>query len=246
MDCVEVEKRDLIERYLSHDLSKDEEREFEEHYFLCEQCANAVYLLENIIHQAKVISLADKKATVPELTKEPFSLLIKLWNSLVRIIATIDNHLQTLTRPLAISLAATLVLFIVVGIKYADLRNQLHHLKQPSVNTVYVSLFPEGALKGVEDNLNIIIFPKYSKAITLEFGIDAIEKYNRYAAAILNNRNRIIWHNDDLRPMGVYNTFSLVAPKNFFKQEDYVLVVSGLSDNRKIELQKFPFRIVFE
>jgi len=240
MDCLDVKKRDLIEKYLTHELSEQEETEFEEHYFQCENCANEVYLLQSIIHQAKEISIAEKDAIEPESAKEPISSIKKLWN---KFSDGLDLFLRPLTKPLAIGFATMLVLLIIGGIKFIELRNQI---QQPSINTVSFALFPEATLKSVAQDLNIIRLSNYVQSVTLEFGIDEIERYRSYSVKIRNEFDEVIWKAEEIQPIGKYNTFSITAPKKFFAEKEYILIISAISDKEEIEIQKFPFRIVFE
>lgn len=240
MDCVAVEKKDFIERYLTHDLSEQEEREFEEHYFQCENCANEVYLLQGIIHQAKEISVAEKVAIEPELVKEPISPIKKLWN---KFSEACDLLLQPLTEPLAIGFAAMLVLFIIGGIKFIELKNQL---RQPSINTISFALFPESTLKSAAQDLNVIRLPNFVQSVTLEFGIDEKRDYQSYSVKIMNELDDVIWQADKINPIGKYNTFSITAPKKFFAEKEYLLILSAISDKKEIEIKKFPFSIFFE
>lgn len=237
---MEVEKRELVERYLTHELSQQEEKEFEAHYFQCEHCANEVYLLQGIILQAKKISIAEKANIKVESAEESISVVKKLWNKISEGLAF---FLQPLTKPLAIGFAAMLILLIIGGIKFNELQNQL---QQPIINTASVSLFPEATLKSVEQDLNIIRLPDYVQSVTLEFGIDEIKKYTNYSVKIKNELNQVIWKTDEIKPIGKYKTFSLTAHKRFFTEKEYLLIVTAIADEEEIEIQRFPFRIIFE
>lgn len=243
MNCREVQQKELVDRYLLHQLTGQEQKDFEDHYFHCQDCAHEVHSMQSIIHQVKKISQQEE---APTIVKEQISVIRTLWNRLSEGLEEFYMRFQLLNRPLAVGLTVIILIFVLGSLKLLDLRERLYQLEQPRVNTVYFSLFPAGAQKVIAEELNTINIPPHSPDITLEFSIDATEKYDNFTVNILNQKNEIVWQGTNLKPMGAYETFSLVTSKNFFHPGDYVLIVFGRSKQKIIEIQKFPFRIVFE
>lgn len=65
----EIQEREIIERYVRHQLPPDERRAFEEHYFACDQCFELVQTTAQFIaavrHSAKRGALAERAAVEP-------------------------------------------------------------------------------------------------------------------------------------------------------------------------------------
>lgn len=53
MECKLKNRNELITKYLSEELSEDEMKTFEEHYFHCEQCFNELRISESVINLIK-------------------------------------------------------------------------------------------------------------------------------------------------------------------------------------------------
>ncbi len=233
--------QDLIERYLNHELSPEEEQQWEEHYFSCdecfrrlEECAIAVSVVRE--EAPAVLGLgwqAKREAT---------------WKGILRFVV------QPVLQPVAMqpALAAALVL-VVVGIpavigwmRASSLQRRLTQLQLPSVPQASYVL--EGAYRGEEQGpVTRVTLPPAGGPFLLSFHVMEVQdRSSVYRAEIVDPSGRTVWTEEQLRPLGRYGTFTLLCQTPFFEPGDYELHVHEVrpTDGTTLKQFVFPFQII--
>ena len=228
--------QDLVERYLRGELSIEEEREWEEHYFQCEECFR---ILEDTAAVARFVKTEAPRS--PE-WYESGSPRKGSFRSLLEIVSAAPRW-----QPL---LAAAAVL-IVIGIpsimalmRINTLEEEVNRLQSPFVPRQ--SLILQCGLRGST--------PEYTVhtgdgAFLLQFNIPAMshEKVS-HKARISDSDGVTIWSTDTLIGHGTYGTFVISCRASFFPAGEYFLTVDQIrsDDGTPIKTYSFPFRIVRE
>lgn len=236
MDHKNIEDEEIVERYVLGKLSPEEEKEFEEHYFSCDNCFKEVrrteWLVNLLREQAKRGELPLDQ--YPE--RRPFFAL---------------EWLKSPTRyPAAAAVLAVLLLILSYPawqgiLTVPKLKGTIEKLSRPQANIRSFSLqqtrgIEEGQIPsigiGAEEGVFVLNFTILEKTIPNP----------QYEAEILNQEGKQIWKGKDLKGVGEYEVFSVACNTSFFREGIYTLKVLEIDpENGRITNKfPFPFRIV--
>jgi hypothetical protein len=224
MDHQKIAEEKIVERYLSGQLSPDEEQNFEEHYFDCDQCFMAV-------------KAADRAIPVAAKTKPSFN--FQKW--LNNFALTPAFAVAAVVMGLALIYPAWRGIVLV-----SRLQGELQELRQPQANAQNYYLTQARAGERPE-GLKIAIKPK-EEAFVLTFNLNKSDLgAPHYRAEIIEQNGSAIWHAEDLQATGDYALFSIVCRSSFFNEGLYTLKVYEINpaDKRVANEFSFPFEIAF-
>ena len=228
MNCEDVRKGNIVEKYVADELSEREREVFEEHYFSCPTCLEELATVQQIAGSVKELVETGEIAYKPEAVKES---ILQRWGRLGAFIP--DPRPWRYLKP-----AFYALLVLILAMMYPTWRGLF--LSPKSDLRANVSFFPLDVTRGE----NRLYVPRYSEAIILEFSIDVEEEYERYGAEIADYQGSVISREKDLRRLGDFGTFAIGFDRDFLKEGDYVLTVYGFKDNESLSLEKLPFQIV--
>jgi len=236
MNHDQIEKDEIVERYLLRKLSPDEEKLFEEHFFGCDHCFIAVKETEKAIFGIKdaaqrgvlVSPRAEKKAAVDLL----------------------DWLKSFALKPAFVAAAAVLVLVLVYPawrgvVTVSRLENEIETLRRPQANAPGYYLEQtraSGKIEGIE------IPVKSEVSFVLNFNLPKSDiSAPQYRAEILDQNEKVIWQAQDLKSAGDYAIYSIVCRSSFFREGLYTLKVDEINsaNGQIVEQFSFPFEIVF-
>jgi len=112
LDCKEIIKFGIIEKYVLKTLPEQEKKEFEEHYFLCDDCFAEVSFVQRISEGTNELVESKQIAYEPERTET------SIW-SLEILITTIREHLTIKWAACALAFAVVFLL-IILGKNFLD------------------------------------------------------------------------------------------------------------------------------
>lgn len=241
MDHQTIEQEEIIERYILGKLSKKDEREFEEHFFGCDQCFEAVQEMEQIV--SGVREAVKKEMAVEKVKVRQFD--FGAW------LESILNRLFPIPAPTLAAITAILVLALLYpawrGIfKINRLEKQLTELSQPQVNVPSYYLpgmrFKDRAASQV--TTVEISRDKPQQTFVLSFNIlEQSFPAPKYRVEIINNEEgKMIWRSKELSPMGEYGNFSIACPGAFFKAGKYILKVYESDSETQKQGKEFSFQ----
>ena len=228
MNCADVKRENIVERYVNDELSEKEKELFEEHYFTCQACLEELATMQQIAGGVKELAAAGEIAFKPEAARE--SILQRL-DRLGKFIP--DPRAWRYVKPAFYVLTVLVLLMAYPAWKGVTLIPKFG----PRVNVSYFSL-------DVTRGKNRIDVPLYSEAFILEFSIPEEEEYERYDVEITDYRGTVIWKERDLKRLGDFGTFSISFDRDVLEEGGYVLSVYGLRENKPTTLENFPFQIV--
>jgi hypothetical protein len=223
----------LIERYLRGELSADEEKAWEEHYFQCIECFNA---LEETAGIAQFIRVeAPNRPDWYEGTQPRLSLVRSLTSAFKQ------------APPWQSLLAAAMVL-VVVGLpallgwmKVTSLEREWSVLQRPSVlGRSYV------LQEGQRDETPAVSIPQDAGQFLLQFNLLAAdEEPTSHSAQIDDSKGQVIWTANNLAGLGPYGTFAVSCHSSFFAPGTYHLRVNEIraADGAVVNSFLFPFRV---
>lgn len=245
MNCKTVKKNNVIDRYLSDQLTEREREEFENHYFQCPSCANELYLLQNILLKSKEIAPRLRKETAKALEKGQTSLSHRLKNKLLDMGETLDHLSQRLIRPLAVALVACLLVISIGTIKYLDLAKERELFDQPQINPAHFSLIADRTTRDASQK-NVLRLPEAGRTILLEVTIKDPDRFDRFSVHLYDlEQDKKVWESDGMRPDdGLYGVLSMSVQKDFFKSKKYKLILFGCKVNDIEQLEEYHFDVV--
>ncbi len=237
MDHKAIKEKEIIERYILRQLTAEEEKLFEEHYFECEQCFNEILATEKIILGLKDASAKDLLNTAEQKGKKSFGL---------------NNLLNLFSPPPALALAATVLIVILIypawrGIfTVHQLQTEITNLQAPQIGTQ--NYFLETTRS--EQDVQIIKMPANVKNQSFLLSFNILEKSIAdpgYNAEIINQNERIIWETENLKGVGEYEVFTIICRSDFFNAGNYILKVYEINteENKIYSEFNFSFNIVF-
>ena len=227
MNCADVKKGHIVERYVADELSEEDKNLFEEHYFSCPKCLGELTTLQQIASGVRELTEAGKIAYKPEAVKENF---LQRLTGLGKIFP--DPRAWRYVKPAFYTLAVLVLLMVYPAWRWLFLSSKL----EPRVNVSYFSL-------DVTRGVNRIEIPPYSDAMILEFGMAEKKQFDRYDAEIADHRGTVIWKDSNLKRLGDFDTFSISFDKDFLRNGAYTLTVYGFKDNTSTPIETFPFQI---
>ena len=229
MNCEDVKKGKIVEKYVADELSEEEQELFEEHYFVCPKCLEELYTMQQVVGSVKEMAEAREITYVPEKTKRS---ILQRFARLGELIPDPGGwrHLKP----------AFYVLSVIVLLMIYPAWKGLF-LTPTSVPRANVSFFSLDVARG----RNRIDVPPYSEAIVVEFSVvEEEEVYERYEVEVVDRRGTVIWKERDLKRLGDFGTFAIGFDRDFLQEGSYVLTVHGSKKNKSVPLEEFSFQIV--
>lgn len=214
----EIATRDeLTEKYLLGELSAEQREDFEEHYFGCRTCGEAVSTGTAFVANARaVFAEAAAGRTVLESNKAPFWKRLFDW-------------------PVLIPSAATALLAFLMIYQNAITIPQLRHSIEPQAVASLV-LIP--AARGDEQ---AIVVGQKDRFVHLSFDVNSRDRFANYDCDFLNGDGRSVFH--VTASCCETGSLNLMVPVEHFQAGSYTLVLSGVNNGAKTELDRFRFRL---
>jgi hypothetical protein len=234
----------LIERYLRHEMSPDEEQAWEEHYLSCDHCFRLLRQTETVALFVRAEAAA-KERTAEAPAREAG------WRTLL------GSVLQPFLHPAGLrpSLVAALALLVVgvpaiVGwLRVGTLQRRLDDLRQPAIPLASYSLRgpyrgPEGTdlATGPEIQLR-----KGGGAFLLRIpALAGVKPSSTYRAYVVDPQGRTVWTSGDLEVEGAARGFRIYCQATFFRPGHHDLRLEEIHPTSGEVLQTFtfPFEIV--
>ena len=236
MDHKKIKNEEIIERYILRKLPPDEEKLFEQHYFNCDLCFEAVKQAEKVI---PVIKEAAERGVIeypPEEVKKEsiFDYLVDWFKS------------RTLS-PIIVVTTAVLMLTMLYpawrGIFFvSQLQQELNEIRKPQANIQSYYLEQKQIGMRAEERQIKISLDRPEKPFILNFNIfDRSIPDAKYKAEISDNIENVIWKDEDLKAIGEYEVFSIACPSSFFKNGIYTLKVCEINPKNEESVNEFLF-----
>ncbi len=231
MDHKKIEDEEIIERYVLGKLSPEEEKQFEEHYFSCDDCFKEVQRTEWLVNLLREQARRGELPLDQYPERRPFFAL---------------EWLKSPTRYPAVAAVLAVLLLVLAypawrGILMVPrLKGTIENLSQPQTNVRSFSLQQTRGV--VEGRVPSIAIEPDEGVFILSFAI--LEKAvpnPQYEAEILNQAGKQIWKGGDLEGAGEYEVFSVVCHAAFFKQGLYTLRVFEIDPESDRVTNEFPF-----
>ena len=230
MQHTEADETLAVERYLLGEMTAPEAEEFEEHLFLCPECAEAVKMGATFVDNARAVF----KEPVPEAVKEPTRQTIKLkpepWWKMFWV-------------PSFAPALAALVLLCVAGYQHLvvirGLREQLAEVTAPQP---LASFALHGVSRGAQQTIAV---PSDVHFIDLYFDVVA-ESASGYSCAVLDGSGSIKLTEHLPPPQSAAGaTLHLLVGRSRLPAGDYTLVVSAGSPGGG-EIGRYPFKVEYQ
>lgn len=227
-----IEEQDVIERYLLKRLSQEEAEKFEEHYFQCDQCFDALQEKEKLILGVKLA--AQKRLMSDSVKKGRID-----WKAL----------LELLTRErLIIATAAVFIMLLSLpayrGIVTVDqLNTRLQQWQQPRANVVTYSLDESRNIqRGISPIVEIPI-KSTTDIFLLSFNLPERDSIvSQISAEIIDEKGGVVWHEDNLQESEEYGNFTISCPGGFFEGGNYQLIVFEKDRKSDKPVNEFYFK----
>lgn len=208
---------ETLTAYQANELSPEDDRKIQEHFAICEHCAELLLDLERVDEPIPADAPADFEAAED-------------WRRLRERIGIEKGPVAkkgASGRPWMSYLAATFALISVASLLYAwSLRERL---TEPQINARMASLQVEEGARG-EDSPEAITLPEGDEEflfISLTPSSLAEADYKEYRLEILDATERIVWSKQGLL-LSDNDTFDIALPRPFLTSKRYVLRVLGV------------------
>jgi hypothetical protein len=234
----------LIERYLRHEMSPDEEQAWEEHYLSCDHCFR-------LLQQTEVVGRFVRGATAAERKAAATTAAEPSWR------AFLDFVLQPFLRPVtlrpalvtALALLAIGVSAIIGWVQVGVLQRKLDILKLPSIPLASYSL--DGPRRGPEGGElptgAEIQLPKDEGAFLLRVPpLPGTHPASLYRAHIEGAGGTTVWASDNLTMEGAARGFRIYCRSAFFESGHHTLHIEEVrpADGAVLQTFTFPFEIL--
>ena len=219
-----------VERYLLGDMSASETEHFEEHLFVCSECAESVKTGAVFVDNARAVF----KESAPEAQREPVRPTIK-WKP--------APWWKRLMVPALAPALAAFALLCVAGyqrlVVIPGLRSQLAEVATPQP---LPSFALHAAARGAQQ---VFIVPANSHFFGLYFDV-AVESASGYSCAIRGSSGSVIFtaHLPPPSP-GAGGTMNLLIGRSRLPPGEYTLIVSTESAPG-VEIGRYPFRVEYQ
>jgi hypothetical protein len=233
----------FIERYLRHEMTPDEEQQWEEHYFSCDHCFRLLEQTSEVARFVRGVAPAESVVDAPEAEKGRRSLL--------------GSFLEPFLNPATLRPAlATVLVLVVVGIvaimgwmKVGTLQNRLDNLGRPAIPLASYSL--RGPYRGPDD-LDAPAGPdvqlrKDDEGFLLRVpALTMTEPSSVYRANIEGPAGTTVWTSGKLKIEPATRSFRIFCQGAFFEPGRHNLHIEVVrpSDGEVMQTLSFPFRIV--
>jgi hypothetical protein len=227
MDCRDIERDEIIDRYLAGTLSDTERNLFEEHCFTCDSCFEALRETEQV---ALGLERLDREGALTFETPETFASRLLMWFR---------------WRPSPA--LATAMIIMIIALIYPAYRGVVtvsrqgaapKSLSEPRANVPSFNL-----KQTVRGESQIIHVPGGEDAsFVLYFTVpDKALADPQYWAEITGPDGTVIWTVEDLEGTGEYEVFSLLCPAAFFERGRHILNVYEVDRGDKEIHNRFSF-----
>ncbi len=230
MEHKEADQTLAVERYLLGDMTASELAQFEEHLFICQDCAESVQTGAVFVENARAVFEEPNAQT----GREPIRRTIK-WQQ--------TPWWKRFMAPAFAPALAALAMLCVAGyqqlVVIPGLRAQLAAVTTPQ-------LLPSFALHAASrGGQQAIVVPPGAHFFDLYFDV-AVESASGYSCAILDASGsvRFTEHMSQPRPE-TGGTINLLIGRSRLRAGDYTLVVSTESP-RVVEIGRYPFRVEYQ
>jgi len=218
MDHDEAMRLQAVERYIAHQLSPDEERKFEEHFFDCRQCAEDVNFETTFAAnvRAAIQEPVPERRAIAEPRPAGWAERWRLW-----------------LRPssaLAFSLAANFAL--LVGVAYMELANR----PEAAPATITSDFFAPGPTHGAADEIHDL--PAGSSYYIVRF-LTASRAVSSYSYEVLDSSGRRQSSGILPAPSGQDDSLCLQLPVRRLRPGLFTLVVRARSGGEIVSWSKF-------
>jgi hypothetical protein len=236
IDHDELKMMQTIERYLRGELTPEEEQEWEEHYFQCENCFEALQATAQLAEFFKTDAARQpaecgraKSRSRPRLTARSIR----------------DWLLPMPARQPALAWATATVLVGILAaagwMRVATLRHEVRELRMPK--TAILSYVLNEGVRGEEPSVKI---PIDAGRFLLQFNLLSQQAESTLRTArIKDTYGDVVWTGTDMKGQGRYGTFVIACESSFFTPGDYELHVDEVrsEDGMIASHSVFPFRI---
>jgi len=223
MDHLQIEERNLIDRYVRGTMPAAEREQFEEHFLECAACQEQIEL-------ARSFRLAVRESVVESLQPAREQRHQRFGWRWAAIACSVG---------LAIALAGSAVLLRQRTRDRGELagaRSELASLQRPPV--VFALSFSRDA--AARQTVTLTNEARWMVFVT---EIDAT-RYSRYRAAVIGSTGEEIWSQDSIQPNSP-DSISVAIPSSKFRPGAYTLAVSGVqADGSSIAVAHFSMQLV--
>ncbi len=234
----------LIERYLRHEMSPDEEQAWEEHYLSCDHCFRLLQKTELVGRFVRGVAAAERQVTTAP-TVEPS------WSTFLGSILQPFLRPATL-RPAIVAALALLVVGIpaIIGwMRVGMLQRTLDSLRQPTIPLASYSLRgphrgPEGTGLATGPEVRL---PKGGGAFLLRVpALPGADPSSTYRAHIDDAAGNTVWASGNLQIEGAARGFRILCQGAFFEPGPHHLLIEEArpTDGEVLQTFTFPFHIV--
>lgn len=234
----------LIERYLRHEMTPDEERQWEEHYLSCDHCFPLLEQTAEVARFVRGVAAAEKKVSAAPARERG-------WR------AFLGSVLQPFLHPVTLRPAlATVLALVVVGIvaimgwmRVGTLQQRLDNLRRPTIPLATYSL--RGPYRGPE-GIDLasgpkVQLPKNQGTFLLRApALTATDPSSIYRARIEGPAGTTVWTSGNLKIEGEARSLRIFCQGAFFEPGPYKLYIEEVrpTDGEVLQTFSFPFRIV--
>jgi hypothetical protein len=233
----------LIERYLRHEMTPDEEQQWEEHYLACDHCFHLLKKTADVARFVRGVAAAETEITaLPEHDTG--------WRALVDSFRLLSPQPVTL-RPVLVAVLALIVVGIaaIAGWMRVDrLQQTLDGLRKPSVPLATYSL--RGPYRGSEQSEAPsgpeVQLGRSDAAFLLRVpALPPSEPSSVYRAHIEGPDGTTVWTLANLRTETATRSFRIFCQGVFFEPGQHTLHIDEVSPTEGEVLQTFcfPFQI---
>ena len=229
MQHTEADQTLAVERYLLGDMTPSEMERFEEHLFLCPECAESVKTGAVFFENARAVFKEPAMQAGPELIRQPIRSKPKSW-------------WKMFMAPAFAPALAALVLLCVAGYQHLvvirGLRTQLAEVTAPQP---LASFALHAVARGAQQT---IVVPADAHFIDLYFDV-VEESASGYSCAVLDGSGSIKFTKHLPPPRSEAGaTMNLLIGRSSLPAGDYTLVVRDGSSNGR-EIGRYPFKIQY-
>lgn len=233
-----IAEDELIDQYLSGELSESERASFENHFLLTPERQRKVRFgraFNQYVDTVEPVSDEDPLTEdVSEATRDVPKPPPKPWYSI---------FLPSQNPILSYSLAAALVL-IVVAVCWLALRNWRDPLPRSPGKVFAVTLMP-GVTRGEGGDVPLILIPFATDTVQAQLSL-AKSDYPNYRAVLLGEARSAVWTSDNLRAQTASGAVAVEfnLPAQLLPPGDYQIKLSGqLSDGSFEDVSSYRFRV---
>jgi hypothetical protein len=234
----------LIERYLRHEMSPEEEQAWEEHYLSCDHCFRLLQQTEVVGRFVKGVAAVEKRAAAAPAAAPS-------WRRLLGSVFQPFLRPATL-RPAVVAALALLVVGVpaIIGwLKVGVLQRRLDGLHEPTIPLASYALRgphrgPEGTDLATGSEIQL---PKDDGAFLLRVPpLPGTHPASLYRAHIEGPRGTTVWVSDNLTIESAGRSFRIFCRSPFFEPGHHELRIEEVhpTDGRVLQNFIFPFEVV--